>query len=112
MVVLRALKKWKSKHVSLVVAISASGRIATPVLIVEEVNVMASSIKTLAPEKLNQHPEFLRLKRNNWFPTEVVIIKSKNKSMEMQIIKHLIEHMEKSLYRHVPNNARYCLNLD
>ena len=73
---------------------------------------MKSWFEPFTYEELNRDPRFLWLTKSEWFPRNAVVMMTSNGSMEMRIIRHLIEHINTFVRSIVLPSAAYCLTLD
>lgn len=102
----------RSRHVTAVVAVSASGEKTPPFIVVEGKNVMSNWFDPFSFEEASNNPAFWWLTDKDWFPTKAVVMCTDNGSMEMRIIKHLIVHIDKHVRKFVEKGKSYCLTLD
>lgn len=102
----------KSKHVTSIVAVSAGGKIAPPFIVIEGRNVMKSWFEPMSYERIRMNPDFFWLSSVTWFPQNDVVVMSDNGSMEMRLIKLLIQHVNKFVRKFIPDDLAYCLTLD
>lgn len=105
------------KHITAVVAVSASGRKSTPFFIVAGqrhmskwtdalLNTTASS--SISPA-LKQYDKYVK---PEWFPNDGFVKMTTNGSMEMSILPALMKHIDKAVRRVVPAEVPYVLTLD
>ena len=78
-----------------IVAISAAGDVVPLFLIVEYQNMILNWFGQLTLEELNQNTIFWWLTYLDWFPRKGVVVMSKNRSMKMKIIEHLVQHINR-----------------
>lgn len=109
----RAQRGTKSnKHVTALVAVSASGRRAPPLFIVSGKRIMESWFEPLDAFQVGDCKQLQWLSVPNWFPQDAVILMSENGSMEQSLMKLVIEHVNRFVRKFVPAEKSYCLTLD
>lgn len=109
----KSLKTGSGRHMTLVVAISASGRKAPPLFIIAGTNVMSSWFSNFTPEIFHYEdgsPHWLACP--DWFPEDGVVVCTKNGSNEMAMMPIIIQHINKFVRKFVPTEVSYCLTLD
>ena len=102
----------QSKHITAVVAVSASGRKTPPIFIVAGKNIMSSWFQPLSVEQIMGDTRLQWLTADDWFPRDAVVLMTENGSIEKRIIKYIIQHINKHVRKILPEEDRYCLTLD
>ena len=101
-----------SKHVTAVVAVSASGLIEPPIFIVAGKTISSTWIDPIQGSFRNVTSGICsRCTKPNWFPCNGVIKVTENGSMEMPILTAVINHIDNSAREH-SHKALYLLLLD
>lgn len=110
----RAAAGGSGRHVTAVVAASASGRVCPPFFIVEGKNVMSSWFEPLDATQYKGLPVEVRehTTRVGWFPKNGVVVCSENGSMDMNILPLFIQHINKFVRQFVPPETSYITTLD
>lgn len=106
-------RKGPGKHITAVIAVSASGRIAPPFLIVAGKNVMARWFIPLDKALYKfEEGNLFSLARKIGSPSDGCVVMSGNGSMEKALIPIFIEHLDRFVRKHVPASLDYLLCLD
>lgn len=100
------------KHITAVLAVSASGRKVPPVFIISGKNVMKNWFHGLSHQQIGGDPRLLWLTTNSWCPRDALILMSENGSMEKRLIPFVIDHINRYVRQFVPQSESYCLTLD
>lgn len=101
-----------SRHVTALVAVSASGRKTPPLFIVSGKRIMDSWFEPLKKFQVGNCKQLQWLAAPKWFPEDSVILMSKKGSMEKDLIRHAVGHLNKFVRQVVPQEKPYCLTLD
>ena len=105
--------KRTNKHITLVVAISASGRKVLPFFIVEGKIIMSGWQAPLIPVEIMHHShETIGVCTNQCWEDGTVIMTSDKGSMEKRLIYFVIEHVDRDFRKEVPPDLPYCMTLD
>ncbi|CDF40118.1 unnamed protein product [Chondrus crispus] len=105
--------KKTNKHITLVVAVSASGRKVPLLFIVEGKNVLSGWISPLKPaEIICSSPTTSRLSAEHWYHEGTIIMTGDKGSMEKPLISHVVEHIDRCVRKEVPAELPYCMTLD
>ena len=102
------------KHITLVIAASASGLICPPFFIVAGVNVMESWFLPLATEGLSKAlpKDIVDLSEPDWFPKEGVVCCTERGSMDARTLQLFIQHIDRTIRKHISNDKEFLLTLD
>ena len=100
------------KHITCVVAVSASGKKAPPFFIVSGKNVMSNWVEPLPSIYKNSGEICRKFEQENWFPKDGVIKCTEKGSMEMSIMPAFIKHLNAYVRSFLPNDVSYLLSLD
>lgn len=103
----------EGRHVTAVIAVSASGHKAPPFFIVQGKNVMRNWFLPLNSEVYTSFPlEMSSLLTESWFPSKGVVVCSENGSMTMDFMPLFVEHVNNFDRTIVPSEVSYCVTID
>ena len=102
------------KHITLVIAASASGIVYRPFFIVAGVKVMENWFSPLDVTQLSsQLPTFLRdLCEEGWFPKRGTVFCTQRKSMDSRTLKLFIQHLHRTVRTNISEREQFILTLD
>lgn len=88
--------RWESsRHITAVVAISASGRRAPPSFIISEKNIMLNWFLPLMSEQARGDTALQWISQEDWFPKDGVVVVSGNGNAQMRLITLLVQHIHR-----------------
>lgn len=97
-----SLSPSNGRHITVVLAVSASGLLAPPFFIIAGLRVMPDWFKSLHREKYNfKDPSLQQLYKNNWFPEDTAVYMRAKGSMVQQVIPLFIEHINIFVRKHL-----------
>ena len=100
-------------HVTVVLAVSASGKKASPFLIAEGKRNMSNWYCKLEKEEYKLSSGRLSmLTEDGWFPSDACVVMVEKGSMEMRIIPLFMRHLNMFVRKYVPKENEYLLFLD
>ena len=101
------------RHVTVVMAVSASAKKAPPFFIVEGKRNMSNWYMKLAEDEYELSYGHLRvLTEDGWFPSDASLVMAEKGSMEMCIIPLFMQHLNRFVRQYVPSEQHYVLVLD
>ena len=100
------------KHVTAVIITSAAGHVLPPFFVFAGKYRVSDWFVPLSSTVFRDQTGPHWLTRSDWFPSGSFVVGTPNGSMDMSIIKHVIEHINKHYRCVVPKYQKICLALD
>lgn len=109
----QSIGSGEGRHVTAVVAVSATGHKAPPFFILQGKRVMSNWLSHQDADVYQDLPPSLSsLLKKEWFPGKGVIVCTENGSMTMDIMPHFVTHLKIFVRTIVPPSVSYCVTID
>lgn len=98
------------KHLTTVIATSASGHVIPPMLIFEGVYQMEQWFELLSSTVFkDDNGSAERIAKSDWFPADAVVVGTPRGSMAMETMPRFVQHFQKHVRKTVSPDKQVCL---